>query len=83
MMNEVSLSEKLTRCFRAVFPRLPEAAIPAASVATVVAWDSLAAITLLHVVEEEFQVEVDMEKLAELDSFEKWAAFLSTETGQA
>jgi len=81
-MNEASLREKLIACFRVVFPRLAESSLPSASVATVVAWDSVAAITLLHIIEEEFQIEIDMEKLAELDSFEKWAAFLSAETQQ-
>jgi acyl carrier protein len=33
------------------------------------AWDSMAAITLLHVIEEEFQTEKGTDKLEELDSF--------------
>jgi acyl carrier protein len=81
-MSEVTIKEKLTNCFRAVFPTLPEASIPGASVATVAAWDSIAAITLLHVVEEEFQTEVDLDRLAELNSFESLAAFLSARTTQ-
>jgi acyl carrier protein len=81
-MSEVTIKEKLTNCFRAVFPTLPEASIPGASVATVAAWDSIAAITLLHVVEEEFRTEVDLDRLAELNSFESLAAFLSARTTQ-
>jgi acyl carrier protein len=46
-------------------------------VATVVAWDSVAAITLLQVVEEEFQREVDLEQLADLNSFESLVNYLS------
>jgi acyl carrier protein len=76
-MSEAAVKEKLTSCFRAVFPTLPEASIPGASVATVSAWDSIAAITLLHVIEEEFQTEMDLDKLAELDSFDSLAVFLS------
>lgn len=76
-MIDNSISERLTTCFLAVFPKLPEAEVSSASVDTVVAWDSLAAITLLHVVEEEFQIEIDLEKLVELDSFARWAEFLS------
>jgi acyl carrier protein len=74
-MNDVR--KKLTNCFRVVFPDLPEASIPTASVATVVAWDSVAAITLLQVVEEEFQREVDLEQLADLNSFESLVNYLS------
>jgi acyl carrier protein len=69
--------KKLTDCFRVVFPSLPAASIPNASVATVPAWDSVAAINLLQVVEEEFQKEVDIARLAELDSFESLAKYLS------
>lgn len=76
-MSDAAIQEKLTNCFRAVFPSLPEAGIPNASVATVAAWDSLAAITLLHVVEEEFQTEVDLDRLGELDSFGSLADYLA------
>jgi len=76
-MNEATIRGRLTNCFRAVFPTLPEASIPGASVATITAWDSIAAITLLNVIEEEFQIEIDLDRLAELDSFESLAAFLS------
>jgi len=76
-MSEVMTKERLKNCFRAVFPTLPEGSIPGASVATVAAWDSIAAITLLHVVEEEFQTEIDLDRIADLNSFESLAAFLS------
>lgn len=79
-MSEAKVREKLTNCFRAVFPTMPEASIPGASVATVAAWDSVAAITLLHVVEEEFQTEVDLDRLAELNSFESLVEYLSQTT---
>lgn len=69
--------KKLTNCFRAVFPSLSEADIPNASVATVRDWDSVAAITLLHVIGEEFQTEVDLERLAELNSFESLVEHLT------
>jgi len=69
--------DRLKKCFHVVFPALPEANIPGASVATVAAWDSITAVALLQVIGEEFQIEVDLERLAELDSFESLAAFLS------
>jgi acyl carrier protein len=63
-----------------VFPALPEAGIPNASTDTVPAWDSLAAITLVQVLQEEFQVEIDLDKLGELVSFQAIAEYLTTES---
>jgi acyl carrier protein len=63
-------SRKLIQCFRSVFPDLPEAQIPAASQDTVPAWDSVASIMLLNVVEEEFGVPMDLERIEEFTSFE-------------
>jgi acyl carrier protein len=76
-MNDSIVREKLTKCFRAVFPGLPEAEISKARVDTVASWDSVAGITLLNLVAEEFQREVDFEELAELDSFEALVKYLS------
>jgi acyl carrier protein len=60
---------RLITCFQTVFPDLPEASIPTATQATVPAWDSIAAITLVNVIEEEFQFQMDFDLLGELDSF--------------
>jgi acyl carrier protein len=68
--------QRLTKCFEVVFPDLSQEAIAAASTATVVAWDSVAAITLMNVVEEEFGFEMDLDDLGDLDSFEKLYAYL-------
>ena len=39
-------------------------------------WDSVAAITLMNVIEDEFGMEMDLDDLADLDSFEKLHAYL-------
>jgi len=67
---------RLTNCFQIVFPDLPQEAIATASTATVTAWDSVAAITLMSVIEDEFGFEIDLDDLAELDSFEKLYSYL-------
>lgn len=67
---------KLIECFQIVFPDLAEKDIPTASQATVAEWDSVAAITLVNVIEEEFGIEMDLDELADLDSFSKVAAYL-------
>jgi acyl carrier protein len=68
--------KRLTNCFQVVFPDLSEANIPLASQDTVAAWDSVAAITMVSVIEDEFGVELDLDDLADLDTFEKIHAYL-------
>ena len=63
--------QRLIGCFQTVFPELSAAEIPSASQATVETWDSIAAITLVNVIEEEFQIQMDFDMLGELDSFPK------------
>ena len=67
---------KLVECFQIVFPDLKEKDIPAASQETIAEWDSVAAITLVNVIEEQFGIEMDLDQIAELDSFEKVRAYL-------
>lgn len=73
------MNEKLANCFHTVFPDLTDAQILAASQSNTKDWDSVAAITLVNVIEEEFGVELDLDKVADLDSFEKIAAYLKSE----
>jgi acyl carrier protein len=68
--------QRLIKCFEVVFPDLRVEQIASASTATVASWDSIAAITLMNVVEEEFGMELDLDDLADLDSFEKLHSYL-------
>ena len=68
--------QRLTKCFEVVFPDLPGAQIAGSSTATVAAWDSVAAITLMNVLEEEFNMEMDLDDVGDLDSFEKLYSYL-------
>jgi acyl carrier protein len=61
---------RLTKCFAAVFPDLSEDQIHQATPTKVAVWDSLASITLISVIEEEFGVEIDPEDIEHLVSFE-------------
>jgi acyl carrier protein len=70
---------RLVNCFATVFPDLPESEIPQATQSTVSSWDSIAAITLVNVVEEEFNIQLDLDKLADLDSFERIHEYLKEE----
>jgi acyl carrier protein len=75
-VDDVTL--RLIRCFAAVFPQLGRDEVRGASTATVEAWDSLKAITLLHVLEEEFGVSIEPEDLAVLESFTLCEAYLKS-----
>jgi acyl carrier protein len=75
-MNDLSMSARLVSCFRVVFPHLPAEVIPAAEQDWVEAWDSVAGITLLNVIEDEFRVTADLERLPELTSFAAILAYL-------
>ncbi len=74
-MDEVQ--NRLTKCFQIVFPDLPPSEISNARQESVAAWDSVASITLLNVIEEEFQIEIDLELVAELDSYERVRQYLT------
>lgn len=67
---------RLTRCFAAVFPALPEDRVHTAQPSTVNGWDSVASVTLIALVEEEFGVEFDVQEIANLLSFGKLLDYL-------
>ena len=64
------LEGRLVRCFSSVFSDLTPEQIRAASVESVAAWDSLASVTLIAVVQQEFRIPIDLMDLPELVSFE-------------
>jgi acyl carrier protein len=68
--------ERLARCFLAVFPRLNKVDVLQASQSSVLGWDSVATVTLLTTIEEEFGVQVDLEDLDQLTSFESILSYL-------
>jgi acyl carrier protein len=64
------IDDRLTRCFASVFPGLSPEEIRRASVESVPAWDSLAAVTLVAVLEQEFDTQIDLMELPDLTSYE-------------
>ncbi len=69
---------RLIKCFETVFPEMSVAEITGAAQSSVAAWDSIAAITLLNVIEDEFGITMDLELAGELDSFPKIHEYLKT-----
>ncbi|HEX8286354.1 MAG TPA: acyl carrier protein [Pyrinomonadaceae bacterium] len=62
--------ERLINCFATVFADLNRDEILRASTASVAAWDSLATITLISVIEEEFGVSIGQEDFEYMASFD-------------
>jgi acyl carrier protein len=61
---------RLVGCFQRVFGSLNPHDIPAASHDSVAGWDSIAQVTLLSLVGEEFGIEIDFEEFEEATSFD-------------
>lgn len=74
-MNDIAA--RLTRCFSAVFPSIPERQIATASLETVEGWDSVAAATLVVTIEEEFGIQFEVEALGNLSSYQSIFDYLS------
>jgi len=68
--------DQLVRCFASVFPTLSEGEIRACNVIPLFDLDSLAGVTLVTLIDEEFGVSVDISDLVELGSFEAIVRFL-------
>jgi acyl carrier protein len=68
-MTDALIQQRLLSCFQAVFPDTPEAALSNACIDTLPTWDSVAQVTLITVVEEEFSIAIDPERYEELTSF--------------
>ena len=63
------IQERVTRCFSSVFPDLAEEEIPRTSTASLAVWDSVAHITLLSSIAEEFGQPFELEDYEELVSY--------------
>ncbi|MGA3189138.1 MAG: hypothetical protein ABSF22_18690 [Bryobacteraceae bacterium] len=66
-MNNVK--ERVTNCFLNVFPNLKKDQIATASTASLPEWDSVAHVTLLSSIAEEFNLDFEMEDFEELTSY--------------
>jgi acyl carrier protein len=73
-MSDIEL--RLVKCFRAVFGLQDEARIRSATQDTVSEWDSVSAVMLLHVVEEEFGFPIELDDFQEFSSFARIREYL-------
>jgi acyl carrier protein len=75
--------KRLANCFCAVFPELSGEEILHASTATVKSWDSVAVVTLLTVIEEEFGISIEEDDPAKFDSFQRILSYLQENQGKS
>lgn len=68
--------ERLIGCFLGVFPELKKADVSKASNTSVAGWDSVALVTLLATIEEEFGIQFDAERMEQLTSFDAILSYL-------
>jgi acyl carrier protein len=73
-MNDYEV--RLLKCFDAVFPELSESELRAATTSNLDTWDSIAGVTLITLIEEEFGIELEPEDLERLVSFESVLSYL-------
>ena len=74
-----NIQNRLTNCFSAIFPGVSTDEIRQSTPLTIPKWDSVAAITLANMIEEEFKFSVDFDRLPELDSFQRILAYIREE----
>ena len=70
------LKTKLVECFAVVFPNRPPEALLTANRESFEEWDSLAGLTLLAVLQEQFEIEIDPMDLEQLSSFPRIQTYL-------
>ncbi len=73
------ISTRLQSCFASVFPELTPDQILHASTKSVAKWDSLASITLISLVGEEFGAELNMDDFEQFTSFKSLLNYLSNQ----
>ena len=70
------LENRLTTSFVTVFPKLQRTEVSSVSMATFHEWDSLKMITLIVVIEEEFEIVLPVEEIENLTSFQTLLNYL-------
>lgn len=75
--------ERLQECFSNVFPNLSSEEILRASSASVATWDSLATVTLVSLIEEEFGVTISPDEYEYIVSFDLAMECLKSKTVNA
>jgi acyl carrier protein len=66
----IEIKNRLCECFKSIFPDMKEEQIVTMSKSSYVEWDSLATVTLISLIEEEFNLKIPVEHDVDFSSFE-------------
>lgn len=77
-----NLEQRLVSVFQNAFPDVPEDRLTSVTQENTQSWDSVAAITLMNLIEEEFEMQLDFEDLADLTSFALVRDYLAAKLAQ-
>lgn len=66
----MDIEARLASCFTSVLPELSADEVRNASAAGTAGWDSVTTVTLIAVIEDEFQIAIDLDDPARFDSFQ-------------
>lgn len=69
-------SERLKRCFTLTFPAANDGEIETTRIDDMPGWDSLRGVTLLAVLDEEFGLQLDLEELLALGTYDAVGKYL-------
>jgi acyl carrier protein len=75
-----NITERVARCFSSVFPDLKQEELTRASTASLASWDSVAQVTLLSSIGEEFDLAFELEDYEELVSYALIVDYLETKS---
>jgi acyl carrier protein len=74
--------QRLVHCMKAVFPSVSESTLEQARHTNLAGWDSVASVTLFATIEEEFGIEIDIQDMKNLLSFESLFEYLEGHSHQ-
>ena len=69
---------RLLQCFELAFPDVEAKQLRHAATDTLASWDSIANVTLINLIEEEFGAEMALEDVEHLNSFEDYLTYMQT-----
>ena len=64
-----NIQQRVALCFTNVFPNIRQDEIPTASAASLASWNSIAQVTLLSSLAEEFGIDFEVDDFEQLDSY--------------
>ena len=74
----IDLADRLVGCFTSVFPDLSAEAARNATARSIKAWDSIATVMLITVIEEEFDTKINVDDIPALSSFRSITLYLES-----